>query len=75
MFCSYANGLIGYAHEITARTEQYFCPIKHAHKILNSHARYDRFIDYGDEDGFHEKLEEFRRELANEMEQTGKSQD
>ena len=31
-FCAYANGLIAYAGEISARTEQYFCPIKHAHK-------------------------------------------
>lgn len=40
LYCSYANGLIAYALEITARTEQYFCPIKHAHKILGSHSRY-----------------------------------
>ena len=32
MYCSYAVGLLGYAQEITARTEQYFCPIKHARK-------------------------------------------
>lgn len=69
IFCSYANGLISYAHEITARTEQYFCPIKHAHKILNSHSRYDQFMDYGEEKDFHRKLEEFRTELAKEAEQ------
>jgi hypothetical protein len=68
MYCSYGNGLLGYAQEITARTEQYFCPIKHAHKILNSHSRYDRFLDYGAEAKFHEKLEEFRDELAKENE-------
>jgi len=47
-FCAYANGLIAYAGEISARTEQYFCPIKHAHKVLGTHARYVRFLDYGD---------------------------
>ena len=37
--CEYANGLIAYLREITAHTEEYFCPIKHAHKILGTHAR------------------------------------
>jgi hypothetical protein len=67
LYCSI--GLLGYASEITARTEKYFCPIRHAHKILNSHSRYDRFLDYGDADNFHEKLESFRRNLAREKEQ------
>ncbi len=67
IYCSYAVGLLGYAQEITARTEQYFCPIKHARKVLNAHARYGRFLDYGDATNFHEKLEEFRTELAGEM--------
>ena len=72
LYCSYAVGLLGYAQEITARTEQYFCPIKHARKMLNAHARYERFLDYGDAKNFHEKLEEFRTELARERDQTGK---
>jgi hypothetical protein len=72
LYCSYAVGLLGYAQEITARTEQYFCPIKHARKMLNAHARYERFMDYGDAKNFHEKLEEFRAELAREMDQAGK---
>lgn len=29
-FCSYANGLIAFVREVAARTEQYWCPIKHA---------------------------------------------
>jgi len=66
MYCSYAVGMLGYAREITARTEQYFCPIKHAHKILSSHSRYDRFLDYGDADNVHHKIEKFRTELARE---------
>lgn len=73
LYCSYAVGLLGYAQEITARTEQYFCPIKHARKMLNAHARYERFLDYGDANNFHAKLEEFRTELAKEMGQAGKS--
>ena len=66
MYCSYAVGLLGYAQEITARTEQYFCPIKHARKMLNANARYEHFLDYGEADNFHDKLEEFRAMLAKE---------
>lgn len=66
MYCSYAVGLLAYAQEITARTEQYFCPIKHARKILGTHSRYNRFIEYGEADNFHGKLEEIRRDLARE---------
>jgi len=33
-YCEYANGLISYIREIIARTEEYFCPIKHARKVL-----------------------------------------
>lgn len=64
VYCSYGNGMIAYAREITARTEQYFCPIKHAQKLLGSHDRYTRFLGYGEADGYHAKLEEFRTELA-----------
>ena len=64
-YCSYANGLIAYLYEVIARTEQYFCPIKHARKILGTHARYSRFLDFGDAKDYENKLEEFRDELAN----------
>ena len=66
MYCSYAVGVLAYAREITARTEQYFCPIKHAQKILSSHSRYEHFLDYGDADKLHLKIEKFRTELSRE---------
>jgi hypothetical protein len=66
MYCSYANGLIAYAREIAARTEQYWCPIKHARKVLGSHARYAQFLDYGDGTDYPAKLEAFRAALAAE---------
>ena len=59
-YCEYGNGLMGYMAEILARTEEYFCPIKHAHKILGTHTRYNRFLDYGDAVDYEKKLEEFR---------------
>ncbi len=66
LYCSYAVGLLAYASEIIARTEQYFCPIKHARKVCAAHSRYEHFLEYGDEENYHEKLESFRAELAHE---------
>jgi hypothetical protein len=59
-YCEYGNGLMSYMAEILARTEEYFCPIKHAHKILGTHKRYNQFLDYGDAADYEKKLEEFR---------------
>ncbi len=59
-YCEYGNGLMSYMTEILARTEEYFCPIKHAHKVLGTHRRYNRFLDFGDAERYEAKLEEFR---------------
>jgi hypothetical protein len=66
IYCSYVSGMISYAREIAARTEQYFCPIKHARKMLGTHERYAQFLDYGEADDFHVRLEEIRARLATE---------
>lgn len=59
-YCAYGNGLMAYATEILARTEEYFCPIKHARKRLGKHAHYARFLDYGDAADYEARLEKFR---------------
>ena len=59
-YCGYFIGLIGYIQEIAARTEQYWCPIKHAHRTRVRHSRYKNFFDYGDADGFRAKNSEIR---------------
>ena len=63
-YCSYANGLIAYTREILARTEQYWCPIKHARRVIGTHARYALFDDYGDGEHYQERLAELRKGLA-----------
>lgn len=65
VYCAYGNGVVAYIREILARTEQYFCPIKHANKVLGTHDRYQSFIEYGDADNYHQRVEEFRQQLAN----------
>ncbi len=63
-YCAYGNGLIAYAREIVARTEQYWCPIKHARRMLGTHARYARFVDYGDAEAYRRELERLRQALG-----------
>lgn len=63
-YCEYGTGLMSYMSEILARTEQYFCPIKHARKVLGTHGRYNRFLDYGEADAYEAKLEAFRVALG-----------
>jgi len=46
------------------RTEEYFCPIKHARKMLGQHSRYARFLNYGDATDYEARLEEFRVRLG-----------
>ena len=65
-YCAYGSGMIAYIGEIVARTEQYFCPIKHARKILGTHARYVRFLEFGEAENYETKLEEYRISLNKE---------
>jgi hypothetical protein len=63
-YCAYGIGLLAYVSEIVSRTEQYFCPIKHAHKVLGTHARYAGYLDFGDGADYVVRLEAFRQALA-----------
>ena len=60
LYCSYFNGLMLYASAIAGRTELYFCPIKHAKKVVSQHKYYDKFLSYGDEEEYQEKLKVVR---------------
>lgn len=59
-YCAYGNGLMAYVSEIVAKTEEYFCPIKHAKKILGKHSRYVHFLRYGEAEDYESKLEKIR---------------
>ena len=63
-YCAYANGLIGYAREIAARTEQYWCPIKHARRVIGTHERYVLFGDFGDAEEYQAELAKLRKALV-----------
>ncbi len=63
-YCSYFNGLSSYSTEIAGRTEQYWCPIKHASGKAQRHSRERFFTDYGDAATYRAKLLEIRKEFT-----------
>ena len=65
-YCAYSNGLLSYVREIASRTEEYWCPIKHARRVLGAHPRYASFVDYGDGDAYRHDLERLRAAARSE---------
>lgn len=63
VYCSYFNGMVSYVQEIAARTEQYWCPIKHARKIKTIHSRYKKFFEYGDGERYRKEIGKVRRDF------------
>jgi hypothetical protein len=63
-YCSYGNALFAFATEISARTEQHWCPIKHAQRIRAPHSRYSHFIDYGDAQRYRREVETVRNDFV-----------
>ncbi|MFT4282952.1 MAG: hypothetical protein ACMXX6_00825 [Candidatus Woesearchaeota archaeon] len=53
-YCGYANGIFAYASEIAARTEDYWCSIKHkeTNKKYYAPKHHYKFIEYGDEKAY-----------------------
>lgn len=67
-YCAYANGVLAYVLEIASRTEQYWCPIKHAERVKGTHKRYDTFLEFGDVRSYPDALQEQRKALKAEQE-------
>lgn len=62
-YCSYGNGVLAYVVEIAARTEQHWCPIRHAHRIYHPHDRYSHFLPYGDGAEYRARIEQVRTDF------------
>ncbi|OGR35965.1 MAG: hypothetical protein A2051_12545 [Desulfovibrionales bacterium GWA2_65_9] len=60
-YCAYFNGVMGYVREVAARTEQYWCPIRHARPVKPTHSRYRQFFPYGDAEAYRSGLAEVRK--------------
>jgi hypothetical protein len=63
LYCSYANGVLAYAREIAARTEQYWCPIRHARRTRRPHSRARLFVPYGEAAAYRAALPPLRAKL------------
>lgn len=63
VYCSYGNGLIAFVREVVGRTEEYWCPIKHARRVLDAHPYYRNFTDFGDAESYRGELARLREEL------------
>jgi hypothetical protein len=59
-YCSYANGAVAFMREVASRTEIYWCPIKHARRVLGPHPHYHGFADFGDAEGYRAKLAQLK---------------
>lgn len=64
VYCSYANGVIEFVREVSAKTEQYWCPIKHAQRTPDPHRLVDNFVDFGDMEAYKKELNNIRKKLA-----------
>ncbi len=55
VYCGYGNGVAAYVQEIIARTEEKWCPIKHAQPPKETHRHYEDFLPYGDAEKYRQK--------------------
>ena len=62
-YCSYGNGLMAYGRQVVGLTEQYWCPIKHARRVMQAHPHYHGFVDYGDAENYRAELARLREAL------------
>jgi hypothetical protein len=60
LYCSYGNGILAYVTEIAGRTEQHWCPIKHARRLQKTHDRYAHFLPYGDAKAYRDQIDNVR---------------
>lgn len=75
VYCGYCNGLIAYVREVAGRTERYWCPIKHAMRVRDSHGHYPEFFDFGDSEAFRTRLDAMREKLRDPGSVWGAPQD
>jgi len=66
VYCGYGNAVAAYTREIIARTELFWCPIKHASKIAAPHSRYDQFFKYGDAEKYRKEFSKVRKNYGDE---------
>ena len=66
MYCGYGDGLLAYTRQILSLTEMYWCPVKHARKMLDPHRRYAKFADFGDGGDFAAHIANMRKQVRSD---------
>jgi len=67
VYCGYSNGVIAYVREVAGRTEQYWCPIKHARRVPAPHAQYAEFLEFGEEEDFIARWAQTREDMKSDQ--------
>jgi hypothetical protein len=67
VYCGYFNGVMQYVSEIAARTEEFWCPIKHSKKAGFEHKRYANYLENGDAAEYHAKRKKIRLQMRKEL--------
>jgi hypothetical protein len=75
LYCSYGNGVLAFGVEVAARTEQHWCPIKHAQRLRAPHSRYGHFIEFGDAQRYRREIETVRNDFVDVRTLTAKPPD
>jgi len=66
-YCSYFNQAVAFIREVASRTEIYWCPIKHARRVLGPHPHYAGFADFGDANAYRERVADMKNGVTPEM--------
>jgi hypothetical protein len=74
-YCSYCTGVAAFVREVTARTEIYWCPIKHSRRILGPHPYYAGFADFGDAPEFQARMLALKDGVKLDIEAAAKADD
>ncbi|MCM2369492.1 hypothetical protein [Aporhodopirellula aestuarii] len=74
VYCGNCNGVLALAREVASRTEQYWCPIKHARRAKGCHIRTCLFCEFGDAEGYAENLQGLRKQFQ-DLEKTQQNYD
>ncbi|MBU0689726.1 MAG: hypothetical protein KJ850_01015 [Gammaproteobacteria bacterium] len=67
VYCGYFNGVMQYVSEIAARTEEFWCPIKHSKRVGFEHKRYMNYLEYDDSTEYHAKRKNIRLTMRREL--------
>jgi hypothetical protein len=67
VYCGYATAVLAYAAAVAARTEQYWCPIRHQRLPKGRSRTQQAFAAYGDAEGYRRRVLRLRSRLRSSV--------